>query len=948
MSLDDDGASRGVPPRILLVSQPTSAGTARHVGDLAEGLLRRGARVTVASPAEGALPARLKAAGVPVVELAMQREISPLADIASYVQLVRLCRRLKPDVLHVHSSKAGFLGRMAGHVAGVPVVVFTPHSWSFQGTQGRKRDLYIALERIASWFCDMTIAVSEREAQEAIESRVVSAGRIRTIPNGLPEAEFGLPARGRRDIPFLSIGRLDEQKGYSYLLEAMVELSHKEPGVRLYIVGDGSLRGELEAQARSLGLQNVVHFEGEQTDVRSYLDRAHVFVLSSLWEGLPYTIIEAMAAHLPVVSTDVGGCSELVSDGETGRLVPAADSSALAVAMRGLWRDDVLAEKMGNAGFLRARSRFQLESCVQRNSATYDECLAGKRAVRAEKRAGSLFGPKTTTALVVVSLVVAAVVLASQLSIANRMLPGVRVGGSEVGGLTLERSATAIDSVSSGPVSVSVTPTSTALPLSGVQVQLDTMPALDRAYLVGRVGALPRRLSERIAASRSQIQVPVSAFNQGSVTEILAASRLQLDRAPKDAGFELDGTGLKVVPEQPGVRVDEAAFLTSLGAAATSPRAEDRAVRVPVRLTPAAVTRAEAKRLYSQAVEWTSRDLVASAGGARFSVPRAQVASLLAVHDGKLVVSADRTGVVLERFRVPVSAPRDARLVVVGRNVRIVDGAAGAQVDATATAQALQGAVSSGQDRFNIALTRREPNITGADLANLGINRRLSSYTTRFKLGQDGRDTNISLAASAVRGKVLGIGEVFSLNAETGPRNRSTGYKESLIFSNGKVVPGVGGGVCQVSSTTYQAALRANLRIVDRQSHSMAVSYIEPGLDATTFYPIVDLKFQNSRSGPILMWTEIRGNALTVSVFGSGAKPHIGVSTVRKKTIPEKTRIVYDAKLPPGVRVAETAGSPGYIVASFRLTYDSGRVVKREPLAIDEYRPRDRVIRVGN
>jgi vancomycin resistance protein YoaR len=195
---------------------------------------------------------------------------------------------------------------------------------------------------------------------------------------------------------------------------------------------------------------------------------------------------------------------------------------------------------------------------------------------------------------------------------------------------------------------------------------------------------------------------------------------------------------------------------------------------------------------------------------------------------------------------------------------------------------------------------------------------------------------------------VLGIGEVFSLNAETGPRNRATGYKESLIFSNGKVVPGIGGGVCQVSSTTYQAALRADLRIVERQSHSMQVSYIAPGLDATTFYPIVDLKFQNTRSGPILLWTEIRGNALTVSVYGSGARPDIQIRTATKKTIPPSTRIVYDTTMRPNARVVESAGSPGSVVASWRLTYDNGQVVKREPLAIVEYRPRARVIRVGN
>ena len=121
-----------------------------------------------------------------------------------------------------------------------------------------------------------------------------------------------------RDIPFVSVGRLDEQKGYTYLLEAAAVLMKREPDFRLSIVGDGPLRQSLEQQAASLGLNDTVRFEGQSAEVSRYLHRAHVFVLSSLWEGLPYTIIEAMASGLPVVTTDVGGCRELVIDGETG------------------------------------------------------------------------------------------------------------------------------------------------------------------------------------------------------------------------------------------------------------------------------------------------------------------------------------------------------------------------------------------------------------------------------------------------------------------------------------------------------------------------------------------------------------------------------------------------------------------------------------------------------
>jgi len=943
----NDRESQSVSPRVLLVSQPSNAGTARHVADLAEGLTRKGLAVTVACPAGGVLSARLIRAAIPVIALPMRREISPLSDLRAFLRLFLLCRRLRPDVLHAHSSKAGFLGRIAGRLAGVPVIAFTPHCWSFQAVEGWKRDFYVGLERLASRFCDVTITVSEEEALEATEAGVVDPGRIRVIPNGLSAGEFEAAPSGARDIPFITVGRLEEQKGYSYLLEAMAELAYHEPGVRLSIVGDGSLRRDLEKQAASLGLRDVVRFEGERADVRPFLRRSRVFVLSSLWEGLPYTIIEAMAARLPVVSTDVGGCRELVIDGETGRLVPARDPAALAAAMRALWRDDALRESMGKAGFQRAVHRFRLESCVDRNEQAYAECLEIARERRSERRRAALLGPKATAVAGTISLVLAGAVVAGGVSLGNRVLPGVRVGGADVGGLTLEQAARVVDELSRRSITVSVSATSAGVAVSGSALRLDVMPALEGAYLVGRVGALPDRVAQGVAAFRGQLSVPVSALSSGAVAEVLADARRRMERAPVDAGFELVGGELKTTQERSGVRVDENAFLTSVGAAATDPRAGDRVVRVTLQQRPPEVTGAEVARLSALAAEWTRRDVVGSAPVGRISLSRARLASLLSVHGGELVVDGPRAAAALAESPLPSSPPENARLAVVNGAVRIIDGVPGSQVDASATARSLQSALESGRGGFAIVLRQREPDVTRSDLAKLGIDRLLSSFTTRFRLGQDGRDININLAATAIRGRVLGVGEVFSLNADTGPRNRGTGYKESLIFSNGKVVPGVGGGVCQVSSTTYQAALRAGLEIVERRSHSMAVSYIAPGLDATTFYPIVDLKFRNTTRGPILVWTAVRGNALTVSIYGSGERPDVRIETTTMKTMPQGTRTVHDVALRPGARVVDSLGTPGYIVASYRVTYQGGRVVTREQLAIDEYRPRNRVVRVG-
>lgn len=901
----------------------------------------------VACPAAGMLPEALGHDGITVIELPMRREISLLSDVRSLARLVRICRRTRPDVLHLHSSKAGFIGRLIGHLSGVPVVVFTPHCWSFQSATGRKHRFYVALERFASRFCDMTITVSEQEAQEAKALRVLSAEKVRTIHNGLSDEELAQPESSRRDISFVTVGRLDEQKGYRYLLEAMAELVRAEPEARLSIVGDGPLRADLQSQATALGLAGAVTFEGEHADVRPFLQRAHVFVLSSLWEGLPYTIIEAMAARVPVVSTDVGGCRELVVSGETGTLVPPRDPAALAEAMHRLWADEALRVKYGHAGYAFASRLFRLEDCVDANAQVYQECLESRGLVGGEARPVALFG-KVGVALAIVAALLVGIVVFDQVASRDKIMAGVTVAAVDVGGLSVDEAAARIEALASDSVTVTVSDEAPGVPLRASDLDFDVTAALQRAYLVGRVGALPQRIEDRVSAARGGLVLALDAENSGTVADVLEGARTELEQAPTDAGFNIVDGELKVAGGRPGIRVDESRFLTLLGLAATSERATDRVAKVPVTEVPPVVSVDSVVEVFSQAEEWTRGDVIGLASGVRLELTREQVAALLTVKDGELVVADARVADVLTEARLPVSAPRDARFDVKNGVVRIIDGASGAQVDASATAVALQQALVTGSDSFEIALKTREPDVTRGDLEKLGITRQLSSYTTQFKLGQDGRDVNIALASEAFRGKVLGIGETFSLNSETGPRNKGTGYQESLIFSNGKVVPGVGGGVCQVSSTAYQAALRADLRIVDRQSHSMAVSYVEPGLDATAYYPIIDLKFQNTTSGPILMWSEVKGNELTVSVYGSGQAPDVGIETVVKKTIKQGERTISDPKLTKGQRVVESAGVPGYVVTSYRVVRQGGRIVSKELLATDSYRPRDAVIRVGD
>jgi glycosyltransferase involved in cell wall biosynthesis len=226
--------------------------------------------------------------------------------------------------------------------------------------------------------------------QVEIEQTGVSPEKVVTIYNGV-DAEnfstsgtrttgqvlqpFGIPT----DVPLVgSVGRFRPQKGYADLLVAMKQVKENAPTARLLLVGDAELQADLEAKAMSLGLDEVVTFAGVRTDVPEILTALDVFVLASLWEGMPNAILEAMAAGLPVVATAVGGTPEVVVDGVTGLLVPPRDPTALAQAITRLLDDPDLRQRMGRAGRERVLQHFSVEQMVKRTQTLYEQLLDAK------------------------------------------------------------------------------------------------------------------------------------------------------------------------------------------------------------------------------------------------------------------------------------------------------------------------------------------------------------------------------------------------------------------------------------------------------------------------------------------------------------------------------------------------------------------------------------------
>ena len=307
--------------------------------------------------------------GCRVIDIpALGREVAPLADLTALAELVRLIRRERPAIVHTHTSKAGFIGRLAAVIARAPAVIHQPHGHIFYGYYSPRRTaVFTALERQAARWTDRIITLTDRGAQEHLARGIGRAEQYVAVPSGVPTAELraAAPPRGEARARLgldpdafivVGLGRLVPIKGFDLLARALPAVVAQIPSARVLLVGDGAERAHLGAIAASMGIAERLRMTGETTDVASYLAAADVVAVPSRNEGMGRVIVEAMALGLPVVATAVGGIPDVVTDGECGRLVEPEDVDALAAALIELGRDPALRRKLGEAAVRRAEA----------------------------------------------------------------------------------------------------------------------------------------------------------------------------------------------------------------------------------------------------------------------------------------------------------------------------------------------------------------------------------------------------------------------------------------------------------------------------------------------------------------------------------------------------------------------------------------------------------------
>lgn len=301
----------------------------------------------------------------------------------------------------------------------------------------------------------------------------------------------------------------------------------------------------------------------------------------------------------------------------------------------------------------------------------------------------------------------------------------------------------------------------------------------------------------------------------------------------------------------------------------------------------------------------------------------------------------------LEQLRFDVDRkPKEPRVTWVNETMRVQPAASGRRLDSEALLRSLPKWYEAGDYKISLRMKEIRPLVDESELTGLT---ELGASYTEFNAGNKNRTSNLKKAAAALNGTVVERGGVFSFNETVGPRDLANGYLEAMVIIKNEFTPGIGGGICQVSSTLYNACLTAGMNIVERHNHSVAVGYVPVGLDATVAYPYRDFKFKNTADSAIYINAFTRGSQLWVKIYGKRAEPiRVKIERYIDKTIPYTTVEKPDPSLAPGTAKVEHQGVPGYKVRTYRVVYDeAGSIKERTLLAVDTYTPLNKLVLVG-
>lgn len=369
---------------LFLITKSEIGGAQKYVLDMAEGALNAGFEVAVASEQNSYFYEALAPLGINFIEIKnLRRDINPFLDFKLFFELIKIIRTEKPDVVHLNSSKMGVVGALAAKLLKVPRVIFTAHGWVFnEPKQKLEKYIFIAISRFAALFQDTIICVSEYDRQQAVIRKIAPPDKLITIHNGLDIGKIKLlprkEARARlnideKDLVIGTIANFYKTKSLETIILAAISAVHLSPNLKFAIIGDGPEKSKMEELIKKYRLEEHFILPGALKNADQYLKAFDIFILPSKKEGLPYALLEAMAAKTACVVSAVGGIPEIIENEKNGFLVKDMTPGKLRDCIARLIKNKKMAKALGAAAAETIRLKFSLKRMLEQTLALYSK-----------------------------------------------------------------------------------------------------------------------------------------------------------------------------------------------------------------------------------------------------------------------------------------------------------------------------------------------------------------------------------------------------------------------------------------------------------------------------------------------------------------------------------------------------------------------------------------------
>jgi vancomycin resistance protein YoaR len=566
----------------------------------------------------------------------------------------------------------------------------------------------------------------------------------------------------------------------------------------------------------------------------------------------------------------------------------------------------------------------------------------------------------------------------------GRVHPGVRVSGVSVGTLTRadaeKRLGSQLGARLGSPVTASFGEKTWDVTSERLSVVVNTRDSVERALSVGNSGTFSARVGQRVKALFGGVEMSATVeADPSKVTALLDEIDETVATSPTDARVEIKGTAATLVPSKPGIALRRAVVTAKLLAAFA---AQDRVVGLDVDTLPPHVADADARQALEDAVsmlsgpakvDWESRswDFQPStiAGWISFRpvAPGSENASESVSTTPTTSTEASSASTVSERrvLQIYLDPPAlsetilpltggigrpavNAKFVVDGGRITVSGGQIGLGPDVATLAGDLgRELVAGGSRRAKLRLASLQPELTAEKAKEMGIVERISTYTTTYPAGAKDRVNNIHTLATALNDKLIPPGGTFDFNATVGERTAAKGYREAPAIVNGKLVPQLGGGICQIGTTFFNTVFFSGLPVVERKNHSFYISHYPKGRDCTVTWGGPNLRWTNDTSTWIVIKTAFTNSSVTISLYGTDPGYDVAYTTTDFMNIrPHPVVEVPDPTLLAPARVIEDGGVDGSKVIVVR-TVSKGGVVVRTDTFVSLYKPKEETVRVG-